>query len=223
MSDFNLEAQVRQDVGKGASRRLRREEKVPAIIYGGKNAPQNLVLDHNKVLHASQHEAFYSSILQLSVDGQTESVVLKAIQRHAYKPKITHLDFLRVDKDAQITMSVPLHFVGEDKAAGVKAGGIVNHLITQIEISCLPKDLPEYIEVDVSGLQLDASIHLSELALPKAVKLTVDISDAAHDAGVVSIHMPKKVEEPEAEGEAAEGEAAEGESAGETSDAEASE
>ncbi len=223
MSEFTLEAQLREDLGKGASRRLRREEKIPAVVYGGKQPAQSLTLDHHKVFHASENEAFYSSILTLNIAGKAEQVVLKDIQRHPYKPKIAHLDFVRVAKDEKLVRAVPLHTKGDEVALGVKEGGIVNRIITQVEVVCYPKDLPEFVEVDISGLGMDESIHLSQLVLPKGVELHVEVSDSAHDAGVVSIHKPKIVEEPvveeeeiegEGEGEVAEeGQAAEGEQA----------
>ena len=151
-----------RDSGKGASRRLRHAGNVPAIIYGGSDAPMSVAINHNRFLRHLEEEAFYAHILTLDVDGKKQQVVLKDLQRHpANDNKIMHADFLRIDADHAMTMTVQLHFLGEDVAPGVKGGGLVSHLMTDVEISCLPKDLPEYIEVDVSALDLDQSIHLS--------------------------------------------------------------
>ncbi len=201
---FVVNAEKRTDEGKGASRRLRRAGKVPAILYGGDEAPVSLTLDHNQFLRHLQEEAFYAHILTIDIDGKKEKAVLKDLQRHpASDVKIIHADFLRVDNKHEVTMTVPLHFVGEDKAPGVKAGGKVSHLMTEVEISCLPKDLPEYIEVDVSGLELDASLHLSDLILPKGVTLVAltheqgeEQAEGEHsdyDQAVVNIHAPRGV------------------------------
>lgn len=185
---FELEAQVRQDKGKGASRRLRRAEQVPAILYGASKEATSLVLDHNKVSAALQNEAFYTHILTLKIDNKPEKVILKDLQRHPYKPHILHLDFLRINANEKLKMHVPLHFIDADKAPGVKAGGLVSHLISDIEISCLPANLPEFIEVDLSGMALNQLLHLSELKLPKGVE-TVALSHG-HDLPVASIHLP---------------------------------
>ncbi|MCX7123790.1 MAG: 50S ribosomal protein L25/general stress protein Ctc [Gammaproteobacteria bacterium] len=184
---FVLNAEIRTDLGRSASRCLRRNEKIPAVIYGAGKEPVSITLDHNKILHALEHEAFYSSILEIKIGAKTEKAVLKDLQRHAYKPKIAHVDFLRVDGNVEIHMHVPLHFIGECPA--VKTGGVMNHLVNEVEVVCLPGNLPEYIEVDISGLQLDHTIHLSQLALPKGVKL----AELAHDndAGVVNVHIPR--------------------------------
>lgn len=193
---FELEAESRNDVGKGASRRLRHANQVPAIVYGAEEAPVSLVLNHDKVAVALAQEAFYSHILTLKHGKKTESVILKAIQRHPSKARIQHIDFLRIRADQKLKMNVPLHFLGEEKAPGVKAGGIFQHLMTDVEVSCLPKDLPEYIEVDVSQLELDQSIHLSEIKLPKNVELVAFAHGVEeHDQAVISIHMPRMVED----------------------------
>lgn len=190
---FVINAQTRETSGRSASRCLRRQEKLPGIIYGAKKDPQALTLDHNELIHALEHEAFYSSILEIKIDGQPQRAVLKALQRHAYKPKLTHVDFLRVDENTEITMNVPLHFVGECPA--VAEGGVVNHLLTEVEISCLPKDLPEYIEVDISGLQMDDSIHLSQLKVPAGV--TIIALEHDNDEAVANVHVPRAVVEEE--------------------------
>lgn len=203
---FEVQAELRSDEGKGASRRLRHAGKVPAIIYGGDDAPVSLSLDHNKFIRHLAEEAFYAHILDIVVDGKKQQAVLKDLQRHpASDLKIMHADFLRIDAKQAMTMSIPLHFMGEDVAPGVKEGGLVAHLMTDAEVSCLPKDLPEYIEVDVSALEMDASIHLSELVLPKGVTLTAfshgqdehleEGERSAYDQSVVSIHAPRAVVE----------------------------
>lgn len=192
---FEVEASVRQDMGKGASRRLRREEKVPAIVYGGGAAPVSLVLEHNKIAKSLENEAFYSHILALKTGKESERVILKDVQRHAYKSVIMHVDFQRVRADVKLHMHIPLHFTGGEKAPGVKdAGGTISHIMSDVEISCLPDDLPEFIEVDVSGMELNQIIHLSELKLPKGVEI-VALSHG-DDKAVVSVHIPR-VEEPE--------------------------
>lgn len=212
---FEVQAELRTDEGKGASRRLRHAGKVPAIIYGGDDAPVSLSLDHNKFLRHLAEEAFYAHILDIVVDGKKQQAVLKDLQRHpASDLKIMHADFLRIDAKHAMTMSVPLHFMGEDVAPGVKEGGLVAHLMTDAEVSCLPKDLPEYIEVDVSALEMDASIHLSELVLPKGVTLTAfshsqeehleEGERSNYDQSVVSIHAPRAVVEVEEDVEEAE-------------------
>jgi large subunit ribosomal protein L25 len=189
-TNFELEASVRQDLGKGASRRLRRDNKVPAVIYGGGVEPVSLVMAHNKVMHSLENEAFYSHILTVNIDGKVEKAVLKDLQRHPYKPAILHLDLLRVNDAEKLRMNVPLHFIGEDVAPGVKgSGGSVAHLINDVEIDCLPRDLPEFIEVDISSLELDATLHLSDLKLPDGVELVQLQHGPEHDLPIVSIHM----------------------------------
>lgn len=193
---FELEAELREDIGKGASRRLRHANKVPAIVYGAGEEPHSLILDHNQVSVALSHEAFYSHILTLKVGKKTEKVILKAIQRHPAKPRIAHIDFLRIRADQKLKMNVPLHFIGEEDAPGVKEGGIFSHLMTDVEISCLPADLPEFIEVDVSKMQLNDSLHLTNLKLPKGIELTAFAHGVEeHDQAVISIHMPRIIEE----------------------------
>jgi large subunit ribosomal protein L25 len=214
---FEVQAEARTDVGNGASRRLRHAGKVPAVVYGADKAPVSISLNHNQFIRHLAEEAFYAHILTLVVDGKKDQVVLKDLQRHpANDNKILHADFLRVDASHEMTMTVPVHFIGEDVAPGVKAGGLVSHLMTEVEVACLPKDLPEYIEADVSKLDMDESIHLSELTLPQGVSLTAlthhqaeeleEGERSAYDQAVASIHMPRvqAVEEdaPEAAEEA---------------------
>ena len=204
---FELKAEPRSDVGKGASRRLRRAGKVPAIVYGAHRDPEPIVVDEHELARQLEHEAFYSHILVLRFDdGREERVVLKDIQRHPWKPRVLHLDFQRVSETEAIRMHVPLHFVGEDVAPGVKQGGLLTHELIEVEVECLPKDLPEYIEVDVSGLGLGEALHLSDLRLPDGVQLVELLRGPEHDVAVVSIHARRGAEEEgEGGGEAAEG------------------
>ncbi len=213
---FELEADVRSDIGKGASRRLRHANKVPAVIYGGGEKPISLTLDHNKTVHALSHEAFYSHILSLKIGKTTEKVILKDVQRDPFKPRIAHIDFLRVRADQKLHMHVPLHFIGEEEAAGLKEGGIFSHLINDVEVSCLPADLPEFIEVNVAGMALDQTLHLSDIKLPKGVELVAFAQGVeGHDHPVISIHIPRAIEEEVVEEtvEEAEGSEASAESA----------
>ncbi len=206
--DFDLIAEFREDMGKGASRRLRHEGKVPAIIYGAGRPPRSLAFDHNKVLKQLENESFYSSVLNIKVGEKSQAAILKDLQRHPSKMQILHMDLQRIVDDEEIRMNVPLHFLGEDVAPGVKlGGGKVSHLRTDVEVTCLPKDLPEFIEVDISELELDAMVHLSELKLPEGVTIPELAQGPEHDHAVVSIHKLKRavVEDEETTEEAAEG------------------
>ena len=203
---FNLDASVRTDLGKGASRRLRREDKLPGIIYGGEEAPVSITLDHNKVNNAADFEAFYSHVLTLNVDGKAVEVLVKDMQRHPFKPKITHIDFQRVIAGQKVHTNVPIHFVNEEKSAAVKAGGIAEHHVTEIEVTCLPKDLPEFIEVDMAKVEMGQTLHLSDLTLPAGVS-SVELAknDEAHDLAVVTVKpAPKAAAEEDGEEEATE-------------------
>ncbi|HRD68887.1 MAG TPA: 50S ribosomal protein L25/general stress protein Ctc [Legionella sp.] len=192
MSNILLEAETRTDMGKGASRRLRRlENKVPAVIYGGDKKPMSIHFLHNKVIKALETESIYSSIFDISIDGKVEHVILKALQRHPFKPLVMHMDLQRVSKKDILIKMVPLHFINEQKSAGIKAGGMSSHTMTQVEIRCQAKDLPEFIEVDMTEVGMNDIVHLSDLKLPKGVHLTVDLKDHSHDAPVASIHAPK--------------------------------
>jgi large subunit ribosomal protein L25 len=168
---FDVAAQPRSDTGKGASRRLRRQGLVPAIVYGGHKDPEMIALAHNEVLQHLANEAFYSSVLNLKVGDAAYSVVLKDLQRHPAKPFILHMDFLRVVGDEKIRMVVPLHFVNEERSTGVKMGGNASHNITEVEITCLPTDLPEFIAIDLLEMDIGDIIHLSEIPMPEAVSL----------------------------------------------------
>lgn len=202
---FELNAQVRHESGKGASRRLRRDGKVPAIMYGGGQKPLSLALEQDAVRHSLENEAFYSHILTVNVDGQPVQAVLKDLQRHSYRPIILHMDLQRISETEELRMHVPLHFIGEAIAPGVKlGGGIISHLVTDVEVSCLPRDLPEYLEVDVSALQLNETLHLSDIRLPEGVKIIALTHGPEHDLPVVSIHVPRAAVEAETAPAAAE-------------------
>jgi large subunit ribosomal protein L25 len=211
--NFELVAVSRSDQGKGASRRLRREGMVPGIIYGGGKDPEMFATRHNELIHHLDSEAFYSHILTVNVDGKPQKVVLRDLQRHPSKPFVLHVDLLRVRMDEAIRMTVPLHFDGEDTCPGVKAGGTVLHGMSDVEIECLPNDLPEYIAIDVSAMQIDDVIHLSQLTMPKGVTLmeqldedndpmlvTIEVMRGAPEAEEAEEEAPAPVEKPKAEG-----------------------
>jgi large subunit ribosomal protein L25 len=208
---FELSAELREDAGKGASRRLRREDKVPAIIYGGKKDPRNITLDQRELLANIQNEAFFSHILTLRVGDVTQECILKDLQRHPFKKAVMHVDLQRIVADEMIRMNIPLHFINEAVAPGVKdKGGVISHMVTDVEIQCLPKFLPEFIEVDMQATELDQVLHLSDLELPEGVEL-VALSHGGvgeNDRSVASCHIAKVMvveEEPE-EGVLEEGE-----------------
>lgn len=208
--DFTLNAEVRdpQQQGKGASRRLRRSGKIPAIIYGGGEDPVSVTLDHDPVMHSLEQEAFYSHILTVDVAGKSQRAILRDLQRHPYKPTVLHMDLLRVREDTAINVNVPLHFINEDTCPGVKLeGGVISHNMSEIEISCLPKDLPEFIEVDAAELKLNDSLHLSDIKVAEGVTVVELAHGEGHDHVVVSVHVKRAVEEePVITDEAAEGE-----------------
>lgn len=197
---FDIDAKTRTDEGKGASRRLRRTGMVPGIVYGAHKDPAKICVDHNELIQHLDHEAFYSHILDLKVDGTAERVVLKDLQRHPAKPFVLHIDFLRVSEAEKLRMHVPLHFINEAACPGVKTGGIVSHNINEVEITCLPKDLPEFIEVDMTGLDTGHSIHVSELNIPEGIELSHTLDPKAP---VVSIHGARGTDEDEEDGEVA--------------------
>lgn len=206
-TSFELVAEFRETQGKGASRRLRHEGKVPAILYGGHADARTLTVSHQKLLIMLDNERFYSTILSLKVGDQAQAAILKDVQRHPFKNAIVHVDFQRVEENEKIRISIPLHFTGAAVSPGVKSqGGIVSHMRNETEVTCLPKDLPEFIEVDISGLSLNESIHLSQLKIPEGVTL-VDL--VKEDSAVVAIHSPR-AEEPEPTAAAAGAPAADG-------------
>ncbi|KTT49496.1 50S ribosomal protein L25 [Pseudomonas oryzihabitans] len=204
MVDFTLNAEVRSDLGKGASRRLRRNAgNVPAVIYGGDKAPTSITLVGKDLAKMLESEAAYSSVITLKVDGSNESVLVKALQRHPSKGYVLHADFLRVVAGQKLTAHVPLHFMNQETSVGVKQqGGEILHTINEVEVSCVPKDLPEFIEVDMAKVELDQTVHLSDLKLPAGVEL-VSLAHGS-DLPVASIHLPRIREEAAGEEGAAE-------------------
>ena len=204
---FTLDAEVRTDLGKGASRRLRHEGKVPAVLYGLDKEPVSLTLSHNKVFQAQAFEAFYSHVLTLNIGKEKVEVLVKDMQRHPFKPIVMHLDFLRIDAKQTLHTNVPLHFINEEKADSIKLnGGHAEHHMVDVEVSCLPGDLPEFIEVDLLNVELDQTLHLSDLVLPKGVSLVeLNKGDDSHDLAVVTVKLATgpKVED-EGEDDAAE-------------------
>ncbi|MBE0378420.1 MULTISPECIES: 50S ribosomal protein L25/general stress protein Ctc [Pseudoalteromonas] len=186
---YTFNAELRTATGTGASRRLRREDKIPAILYGADKEAASLTFEHKDMIKAQESEGFYTHILTLNIAGEKVEAILKDIQRHPFKPKITHLDFQRVDAAHKLHTKVPVHFIGEDVVT--KAGNTVVHQLTEIEITCLPKSLPEFVEVNVSGLVAGDSIHISDVKLPAGVS-SVDLAKGAdHDQSIVTIKANK--------------------------------
>jgi large subunit ribosomal protein L25 len=198
-NQFQLAAKQRTDVGKGASRRLRRQEDyVPGIIYGGEKDPMSIMIEHRHIIKAIQNEAFFSHIIQLKIDEQDETVLIKALQRHVYKRRVLHVDFQRVTGKEILHRHVPLHFLNAEICPGVKQGGVVTHNMKDVEITCSAANLPEFIVVDLANLELHHAIHLSELVLPANVKLTTAVAkDDEHDQAVVTVALPRVVVEEE--------------------------
>ena len=216
--EFNLIAEMRDDQGKGASRRLRRQGKVPAIIYGAGREPRSLMFDHNKVLQQLEDPSFYSSILNIKVGDKSRAAIVKDIQRHPAKQRILHIDLQRIVEDEKIKMQIPIHYLGEEEAVGVKlGGGSVSKLMTELEISCLPKDLPEFLEVDISELELDQILNVSDINLPEGTEISDLIIE--QNPAIVSIHEIKEIIEEEVEDEDTEGDTeAEGDGASDSTE-----
>ncbi len=209
--NMKINATTRNDQGKGASRRLRRSEQVPAIVYGAGKTPSAITLNIHEITHLLENEEAYTSVLDLVLDDKSEPVIVKDLQRHPAKNVVTHVDLLRVNMKKAIVTSIPLHFIGEDDNAAIRLGAVLNQFITNVEISCLPADLPNGIDVDISNLEMSEHISLTGLTVPKGVTLTAlthgDIE--AHDQSVVAVQEPKKMAEIEdvvVDAEAAEGE-----------------
>ena len=233
MSDtIHLIAELRSDSGKGASRRLRHQGLVPAIVYGGDSDPVQISIAHNKFMHELDHETIYTQVVELQVGDKTEEVILRDLQRHPHKNKVLHADFFRIDKNTPIKIVVPIHVLNAEECVGVKMdGGMLTQVVTEIEIIALPKDLPEYLEIDAENIHLGESLHLSDIKMPAGVEITamLNIEETEHDdhdLGVLSVVKTRaeeviEDEAPEAP-ETEAGEAAEGgdESAGEASDEE---
>ena len=186
---FELVAEARADLGKAAVRRMRKNNKVPAVIYGAGADPVSISILHDKLLHSLENEAFFSHILSIDVAGKKEKAVLKDLQRHPSKPIVLHADFLRVDMAEKLRLHVPLHFLGEEVAPGSKAGGVTTHHMVDVEVECLPGSLPEYIGVDISALELGQSLHLSDIQLPEGVEIPLLAQGEDHDNQVVSIQV----------------------------------
>jgi len=200
---FEFVAENRGLSGKIAARAERRNGNVPAVVYGGKAVPQSIVLDHNEVIKHLEHEAVYSHVLDLKIDGETEKAILKDIQRHPAKPQILHMDFMRVDESQALKVHVPLHFINEDTCLGVKEGGVVTHSMVDVEISCLPALLPEYIEVDLAEINIGESVHLTDIEFPEGVDVLVLAQEGDHNLVVAQVMKTKVVveEEEEVEGD----------------------
>ena len=188
---FEFVAESRGQSGKSVARRARRQGNVPAVIYGGTGAPQMLVLNHNEVIKHLEHEAVYSHVLDVTVDGKTEKAILKGVQRNPAKFQILHLDFLRVNMADSVKVHVPLHFINENTSVGGKKGGIAAHSMVDVEVSCLPSVLPEFIEVNLASLDIGGTIHLSDLALPAGIEIVVLAQGPEHDLPVVSMMASK--------------------------------
>jgi len=228
---FELIARERRRTGTAPVRRLRREGDVPAVLYGGGKGNLSIAINHDVLFHSLLKEEFHSAIIVINTDGNKEQAILRDVVRHPHKSAIVHADFQRIEASKTLVMSLPIHFIGEEDCVGVKtAGGIISHLMNEVEISCLPKDLPESLELDVSALNLNDSLHLSDIALPDGVQITTLMHDehGEHDHAVVAVLPPKisAAAEDEAEAEAAEeaadevdtGAADDGEAAGEKED-----
>ncbi|AJC50198.1 50S ribosomal protein L25/general stress protein Ctc [Coxiella endosymbiont of Amblyomma americanum] len=191
IESFEFQAELRRDVGTRAARRIRRlHNGVLGTVYGAGKIPQSIVLTQKDVLKAFENEATFASVLTLKIDNQEQKVVLKDLQRHHTKPNILHVDFQRIKASEKITMRVPLHIVGREACVGIKAGGMISHLQTDVEVRCFPADLPEYIEIDISALDLDTSLHISDLKLPHRVELTTAV-ESINNVPVVNIHLPR--------------------------------
>ena len=195
MAAIEISARKREAQGTGASRRLRRLGKVPGILYGGDQGPINIELDHQQLFLNLRNERFHASILTLDLAGTKEQVLLRALNMHPFKPQVQHIDFQRVSKDKKIHMKVPLHFTNAEKSPGVKEqGGVVNHVMNELDIVCFPADLPEFIEIDLSNLSVGHSLHVRDLALPKGVELTLSKEE---NPVVATVVVPALITEEE--------------------------
>ena len=188
---FEFVAESRGQSGKSEARRSRHKGNVPAVIYGGHSEPQMIVLNHNEVIKHLTQEAVYSHVLDITVDGKTEKAILKAVQRHPAKAVVLHMDFLRVDMSERVKVHVPLHFINEAVSIGGKKGGIVAHAMIDVEVSCLPRELPDFIEVDLVGLDIGESAHLSDIVLPMGVEIVALAQGSEHDHPVASMMASK--------------------------------
>ncbi len=216
MSDaIEMNAEPRSDSGKGASRRLRKEGLVPAIVYGGEKDPAMVSLKHNELIHELENEATYTQIIDLKVGGDTEKVILRDLQRHPYKNKVMHADFYRVNMKQTLNVNIPIHVINDDICVGVKMeGGMLTTLLNEIEVVCLPKDLPEYIEVDAENIHLGETLQLSEIKLPEGVESAALQYGEDHDTGVLSVVKTRATTEEDVDEEAPEAPEAEAEEGG---------
>lgn len=224
--EFTLNAEARDDAGRGASRRLRREGKVPAILYGGDTKALPLTLDHNELIHNLHIEAFHSHVLTVKIGKKDEQAILKDVQHHPFKNEVVHVDLLRVKAGQKLHVTIPLHFVGVDTAPGIKEGGVFSRNVVEVEVECLPRDIPEYLEIDVSMLEIGDAKHLSDIVTPEGVTILALAHDDEHehDISIAAVHHPRVTEEEEPEeAEAAEGEEAEAAAVGEEAEGEGEE
>ena len=206
--NHEIKAQSRKDEGKGASRRLRHASFVPAVVYGAGQAPESIQIEHNTILLAAKHEWFFSSVLDLNVDGKVQKVLVRDWQKHPFKQLMMHMDFLRIDENAKLRANVPLHFLNQETSpAGKTSGLVISHNLTEVEVTCLPKDLPAFIELDLGALAAGDIVHLSQLKLPANVELPALQLGDAHDAAVVTVNAVKESAADAAEDAAAEAEA----------------
>ena len=201
MNEFEVLARPRTDLGTNASRRLRREGRIPAILYGGGKDSTPLSLEENRIRKQIENEAFAAHVLTVKVGGEESQAVLKSVHRDPATERVIHMDFQRISATSEIHMHVPLHFVNEEDCPGKRAGGIVTRLLVEVEVGCLPKDLPEYIEVDMSALDVGDSVHLSELGLPEGVHVMALAHNPENDQPVVNVQHPQKLEPEAATGE----------------------
>ncbi len=212
---FTLKAEKRQDIGKGASRRLRREQKIPAVIYGGEGEPQSVTISHFDILKCLNDEAFFSQIIDIEVDGEVTETILRDLQRHPYKPTVLHADFQRIVRGQELTVNIPINYVGVEESKGIKAGGILSQHIIDIEVACRPSLIPEVLDVDISGLDMNESLRLSDIVLPEGVRLTaLDNTEGDEEdinISIVSIHAPKAEKATEESSTDSEEDAADGE------------
>lgn len=219
ITDYQISAEPRTATGKSASRRFRREGKIPAVVYGAGKDNLSLLLDHHEIFHNLETEGFHSAIIKINIGKQVEQAILRDVQMHPVKPNVFHVDFQRVSATEKLHIAVPIHFIGEEDAPGVKTEhGIMSHMINEVDVSCLPADLPEYLDIDVSGMNLGDSVHLSDIKVPEGVELTALLHEG-EDQVVATVYAPQidaEAEElEEAEAAAAEEAAEEGETEGE--------
>lgn len=203
-TDYQIKAEPRAESGKSASRRYRREGKIPAVVYGAGKDNLSLLLDHHEIFHNLETEGFHSAIIKINVNGKVEQAILRDVQMDPVKPNVLHVDFQRISATEKLHIAVPIHFIGQDRAPGVKTeGGIMSHNLTEVDVSCLPADLPEYLEIDVSGMHLHDSLYLSDIKVPEGVEVTALLHEG-EDQIVATIYAPQMEVEEELEGEAAE-------------------